>query len=101
MIQSKSKGMTEAMEAVRAMGLVRNLRWMFEQRQKAIRDRWAEDDFIREESEAKGRAAGRAETILATVDQTMRSTGWDTQTTCQKLGISVDEYQEMKKASED
>ena len=54
MIQSKSKGMTEAMEAVRTMGLVKNLRWMFEQRQKAMRDRWAEDDFIREESVAKG-----------------------------------------------
>ena len=83
----------EAMEAVRAMGLVRNLRWMFEQRQKAIRDRWAEDDFIREESEAKGRAAA----IVETVDHAMRNTGWDMQTTCQKLGISVDEYQEMKK----
>lgn len=97
MIQSKSKGMSEAMEAVRTMGLVRNLRWMFEQRQKAMRDRWAEDDFIREESETKGRVEGRAQTIVETVDHVMNSTGWDMQTACQKLGVSVDEYQEMKK----
>ncbi|MBP3206386.1 MAG: hypothetical protein J6M66_13310 [Lachnospiraceae bacterium] len=64
MIQSKSKGMTEAMEAVRTMGLVKNLRWMFEQRQKAMRDRWAEDDFIREESEAKGVLTGTRNAII-------------------------------------
>ena len=64
MIQSKSKGMTEAMEAVRAMGLVRNLRWMFEQRQKAMRDRWAEDDFIREESEARGVLTGTRDAVI-------------------------------------
>ena len=92
MIQSKSKGMSEAVGAVKSMGLVRNLRWMFEQRQKAIRDRWAEDDFIREESESKGRAEG----LVTAVDNAMRNTGWDLQTACRNLGITVEEYQEVK-----
>ncbi|MBR1771602.1 MAG: Rpn family recombination-promoting nuclease/putative transposase [Lachnospiraceae bacterium] len=60
MIKSKSRGMSEAVEAVRRMGLVRDLRWIFEQHQKAVRDRWAEDDYVRDE----GRAEGRAESVL-------------------------------------
>jgi len=97
MIQSKSQGMIEAVGAVRSMGLVKNLRWMFEQHQKAIRDRWAEDDYIREESEARGRAEGRAEGAAAAVDTAMRNTDWDLQTACHNLGITVEEYQKIKK----
>lgn len=89
MIQSKSQGMTEAVGAVRSMGLVKKLRWMFEQRQKAIRDRWAEDDYIREE--------GRAEGVAVAVDTVMCNTDWDLQTACHKLGITVEEYRKIKK----
>lgn len=96
------------------MGLVKNLRWMFEQRQKAIRDRWAEDDYIREESEAIGEARGRAqgetigeargrgigkiEGVVAAVETAMCNTDWDLQTACHNLGITVEEYRKVKQS---
>lgn len=60
MIGRKSLGMAEAMEALRELSLGRKLRYVFEIRQKAKRDRWAEDEFVRDE----GIAIGKAEDVL-------------------------------------
>lgn len=60
MIGSKNLGIREAIEALRELSLGRKLRYIFEMREKARRDRWAEDEFVRDE----GRAEGRAEDIL-------------------------------------
>lgn len=61
MIGRKSIGITEAIEALRELSLGRKLRYIFEMRQKAKRDRWAEDEFVRDEGIAIGRAQGKAE----------------------------------------
>lgn len=60
MIGKKSLGLTEAVEALRELSLRRKLRYYFEMRQKAKRDRWAEDAYVRDE----GIAIGRTEDIL-------------------------------------
>lgn len=61
MIGRKSIGITEAIDALRELSLGRKLRYLFEMRQKAKRDRWAEDEYVRDEGIAIGRAQGKAE----------------------------------------
>ena len=41
-----------------------SLGWYFQQLQKAKRDRWAEDEYVRDEGRAEGRAEGRTEAII-------------------------------------
>lgn len=60
MIKTTNAGILEAIEEVRSMSLGRRLRLAYEERQKAKRDRWAEDEFVRDQ----GRAIGKAEDIL-------------------------------------
>lgn len=69
MIREKNKGITEAIEVVKEMSLGRTLRQIYEYRIKMIRDRWAEDEYVRElgreEGKAEGKAEAKAEDILA------------------------------------
>lgn len=60
MITAKNEGMREALEVVRRMGLAKTLRWLYDDYWKARRDRWAEDEYVRDE----GKAEGKAEYIL-------------------------------------
>ena len=47
------------------MGLIRTLRWIYDDYWRAKRDRWDEDEYVRDEGiaigEARGREAGKAE----------------------------------------
>lgn len=61
MIGRKSLGLAEAIEALRELSLGRKLRYYLEGRQKARRDRWAEDEYVRDEGIAIGKERGRAE----------------------------------------
>ena len=49
MIKRRTPGMLEAMEVVRQMSLRKRIKWEFEQRQKARRDRHSEDEYVREQ----------------------------------------------------
>lgn len=68
MLIIKNEGMREAVEVVREMGLIRTLRWIYDDYWKAKRDRWAEDEYVRDEGIAigleRGKAEGKAEDIL-------------------------------------
>lgn len=64
MIKRKSLGIAEAIAALRELSLGRRLRYYFEMRQKARRDRWAEDEYVRDEGIAIGKAEAKAEDIL-------------------------------------
>lgn len=46
------------------MGIFRTLRWIYDDYWKAKRDRWAEDEYVRDEGRTEGRAEARAEDIL-------------------------------------
>lgn len=61
MIKRKNLGIGEAIAALRELSLSRRLRYFFEMRQKARRDRWAEDAYVRDEGIAIGRAEGKIE----------------------------------------
>ncbi len=61
MIRTKNAGIMEAVEVVRTMNLGKMLRMEYEARLKAKRDRWAEDDYVRDLGRAEGRAEGVAE----------------------------------------
>ena len=54
-------------EVVRHMGLIRTLRWIYDDYWKAKRDRWDEDEYVRDEGiaigEARGREAGKSEVV--------------------------------------
>lgn len=60
MLMIKNEGMREAVEVVREMGLIRTLRWVYDDYWKAKRDRWAEDEYVRDE----GKTQARTEDIL-------------------------------------
>lgn len=50
------------------MGLIRTIRWFYDGYWRAKRDRWAEDEYVRDEGiaigKAEGEAKGKAEYIL-------------------------------------
>lgn len=56
MIAIKNEGMREAVEVVKQMGLIRTLKWMYDDYWKAKRDRWDEDEYVRDEGKAEGKA---------------------------------------------
>lgn len=60
MLMIKNEGMREAVEVVKEMGLIRTLRWVYDDYWKAKRDRWAEDEYVRDE----GKTEARTEYIL-------------------------------------
>ncbi|MDE7199345.1 MAG: Rpn family recombination-promoting nuclease/putative transposase, partial [Lachnospiraceae bacterium] len=64
MIAIRNESMREAVEAVKELGLFRTLRWIYDDYWKAKRDRWAEDEYVREEGIAIGLKRGKAEDIL-------------------------------------
>lgn len=49
MINAKNAGIREAVAALRNMSLKKNLRYLYEARLKMIRDRRAEDEYVRDE----------------------------------------------------
>lgn len=83
MIKTKNAGILEAMEVMKRMSLSKRLRRAYEMHLKAVRDRWAEDEYVRKvghaEGHAEGKAEGKAETLLmileskGEVPETLRS----------------------------
>lgn len=68
MIKTQNAGILEAMEVMKQMSLSKRLRMAYEAHLKAVRDRWAQDEYVRDmgraEGEAKGEIKGKAETLL-------------------------------------
>lgn len=56
MIKTKNPGVQEAINEIEVMSLGKTLRWLHESRLKAIRDRNARDDYVRDEGIAMGKA---------------------------------------------
>ena len=54
-------GILDAIEVVRRMNLEKKLRWTYEARLKAKRDRKAEDDYVRDEGRLEGQMEGLAQ----------------------------------------
>ena len=64
MIMTKNAGILEAMEILKNMSLRKTLRYLHEEHLKAIRDRKAEDDFVRNQGRAEGITEGMAKAII-------------------------------------
>ncbi|MCM1056673.1 MAG: Rpn family recombination-promoting nuclease/putative transposase [Firmicutes bacterium] len=70
MIKAKTgnQGILEAVKEVKVMSLRKDLRALYEGHMREIRDKYARDDYVREEGRAAGEAAGRvrgkAEAVL-------------------------------------
>ena len=77
MITTKNEGITEAINVLKSMSLRRPLKALFEDYMKAKRDRWDEDEYIRDEGIAIGEergitigeARGRSTDILTLLEQ--------------------------------
>ena len=63
MITTKNEGITEAINVLKSMSLRRPFKALFDDYMKAKRDRWDEDEYIRDEGIAIGEARGRSEGI--------------------------------------
>lgn len=61
MLAAKNKGLAEAAEVIKRMSLGKTLRYWYEAHLKAIRDRYGEDEYIRDLGRAEGRTEGKAE----------------------------------------
>lgn len=61
MLAAKNKGLAEAAEAMKRMSLGKALRYRYEAHLKAVRDRYGEDAYIRDQGRAQGKAEGIAE----------------------------------------
>lgn len=83
-----NEGMKEAKEVVKAMSLGRGLKWMYDQHQKALRDRWAEDEYVRDE----GRAEGRAANLIDNVEELCRNMDVEPKTACKMIGVTYEQY---------
>lgn len=70
MIAVKNEGMAEAIRMVKHMSIRKSLRLIYDDYWKAKRDRWAEDDYIRDEGIAIGRTEGIAGSILTLLENT-------------------------------
>ena len=55
-IATQNRRMEDVAEVVRHMGLIRTLRWIYDDYWKAKRDRWDEDEYVRDEGIAIGKA---------------------------------------------
>lgn len=68
MLATKNKGLAEAAEVMKRMSLGRTLRYYYEAHLKAVRDRYGEDAYVRDQGRAEGLAEGiaqgKAEAIL-------------------------------------
>ena len=64
MLTTKNKGLAEAAEVMKRMSLGRTLRYYYEAHLKAVRDRYGEDAYVRDQGRAEGIALGRAEAVL-------------------------------------
>ncbi len=60
MSKTKNAGIQEAINAVREYGLFYMFRTYMEYREKARRDRWAEDEYLKDEARKEGKAEGIA-----------------------------------------
>ena len=69
MITTKNEGITEAINVLKSMSLRRPLKALFDDYMKAKRDRWDEDEYIRDEGIAIGEARGRSTAILTILEQ--------------------------------
>ena len=67
MINAKNAGIREAVTALRNMSLKKNLRYLYEARLKMIRDRRAEDEYVRDEGIGIGIGKGMAQMTVSLV----------------------------------
>lgn len=68
MIKTRNAGIREAMGVMRAMSIGKRLRRTYEVHMKMVRDRWAEDDYVRDEGRKEGQIKGKAEAILVVLN---------------------------------
>ncbi len=71
--------MRDVAEVVRHMGLIRTIRWFYDGYWRAKRDRWDEDEYVRDEGivigEARGREVGKAEGKAEAIIHLLEHTG--------------------------
>ncbi len=64
MIRTCNAGIMEAIETVKTMNLIKGVRYLYEAHLKAVRDRWAEDEYVKDQ----GKAEAKTEWLLQMLD---------------------------------
>lgn len=75
MIKTRNTGIAEAMEILKNMSLRKTLRYLHEERLKAIRDRKAEDDFVKDQGRTEGKAEGITEGMAEAILDLLKDVG--------------------------
>ena len=95
--KTNNPGILVAIDALREMSLSKALKaeWDFYLKQR--RDRNARDEFVRDEGISIGKAEGKAVGKAVSVEQIMKKMNLDLKTACDIIGISVEEYDAVRK----
>ena len=95
--KTNNPGILVAIDALREMSLSKALKaeWDFYLKQR--RDRNARDEFVRDEVISIGKAEGKAVGKAVSVEQIMKKMNLDLKTACDIIGISVEEYDAVRK----
>lgn len=96
MIKTKNAGIREAMEVMRNMSLGRRLRLIHEARLKEKRDRWAQDEYVKDLGRAEGRAMERVEGLRILI-KTLKEHYTDSEEIYEKI-IKEPIYADLSKA---
>lgn len=72
MIKARNAGIREAVRAIREMSLRKDLRYLYEEHLKRIRDRRGEDEYVRNEGKEEGRAEGKTLKLISLVRKKIR-----------------------------
>ena len=93
-MKTNNAGIEMAKELMREMSLSRNLRWLYESHMKAVRDRRAEDAFVREEGREEGRKEGEAKKLVSQVCRKL-SKGKSAEVIAEELEEDISEVQRI------
>ena len=72
MIKARNAGIREAVRAIREMSLRKDLRYLYEEHLKRIRDRRGEDEYVRNEGKEEGRAEGKTLKLISLARKKIR-----------------------------
>lgn len=93
MLAKANLKMKEATEVLRSINIRKEFRFWREGRIKARRDRYAREEYVRDE----GKIEGTYVTLASNVDSLMTCMKCDIVTACRMLGVPEEEYHKAKK----
>ncbi len=97
MIETKNPGIQEAIRELKRISLPRLVRSYYEDALKMRRDRWAREEYVRDEGISIGKEQGISLAKVEAVEQVMAEFHVPLEKACEVVQISIEKYREAKK----